>query len=148
MIDNSNDIIRFLPIQIGDEGIIKYIRYHADNLDKSIKHNIESGIFFHVHILYMTFIYFQLLRISKEKHKEFRFSWILSSQEREFFKNPSSPFSFAPINEKTVFKFFRLLDFDDGFIGDISACVNERNDMSHATGVTISDLDRKIEKYI
>lgn len=149
MIESSYDITKFLPISIQSNDILDYIKYHSENLDKSLENKIESAIFFHVHILYMIFIYYHILRISQEKPKEFSYSWILSSsQEKEFLKNPSSPFSFSPVNEKSVFKFFRLLDFDEGFISNISACIKDRNDMSHATGTLMQDLDKKIATYI
>lgn len=63
-------------------------------------------------------------------------------------KTPNSPFSFSLINEKTVFRFFRLLAFDDGTIGMISACIKERNKLAHASGENMQDLEKKIECYI
>ena len=78
MIESSLDITRFLPINSGDKSISDYIQYHTEHLDKSIEHGIETGVFFHVHILYMVFVYFQLLRISQIKTQEFKYSWILS----------------------------------------------------------------------
>lgn len=147
--ESSYDITKFLPIKIEDGDVLKYVQYHREKLDQSIENNIESWIFFHTHILYMTFVYFQLLRISQFKEQEFKYSWIwLSSNEKDFLKKIWSPFAFSAINEKTVFRFFRLLDFDDGTIGNISKCVKERNDFAHATWIHIDNLDEKIEGYI
>lgn len=147
--ESSYDITKFLPIKIENWDVFKYVRYHAEKLDQSIENEIESWIFFHTHILYMTFVYFQLLRISQFKEQEFKYSWIwLSSNEKDFLKKIWSPFAFSAINEKTVFRFFRLLDFDDGTIGNISKCVKERNDFAHATWIHIDNLDEKIEGYI
>gem|GEM_PF-5736299 len=56
-----------------------------------------------------------------------------------------SPFAFSILNEKTVFRFFRLLDFDDATIGMISTCVKTRNTIAHASGEPIQDLDKKLE---
>lgn len=150
MFEWSYEITQFLPIKIEDQHVSEYISYHSKKLDESIEHNIETWVFLHTHILYMTFIYIQLLRISENKEKEFKYSRIgLPSNEKTFIKNDTiSPFSFSGINEKTVFRFFRLLDFDDGTIGNISACVNERNDLLHATGNNFENLDQKIAKYI
>lgn len=149
MLEWSYKITQFLPIKVEDQHVAQYISYHSQKLDESIEHNIETGVFLHTHILYMTFIYIQLLRISENKEKEFKYSWIwLPTNEKDFDKTTLSPFSFSGINEKTVFRFFRLLDFDDGTIWDISACVNERNKLLHATGNNFDNLDQKIEKYI
>lgn len=149
MIEWSYEITQFLPIKVEDQHVAQYISYHTKKLDESIEHKIETWVFLHTHILYMTFIYIQLLRISKFKEREFKYSRIwLPTNERDFSKSELSPFSFSGINEKTVFRFFRLLDFDDWMIADISACVNERNKLLHATGNNFENLDQKIGKYI
>lgn len=149
MIEWSYEITQFLPMKVEDQHVAQYISYHIKKLDESIEHKIETWVFLHTHILYMTFIYIQLLRISKFKEREFKYSRIgLPSNEKDFAKTELSPFSFSGINEKTVFRFFRLLDFDDWMIGDISACVNERNKLLHATGNNFENLDQKIGKYI
>lgn len=149
MIEWSYEITQFLPIKVEDQHVAQYISYHIKKLDESIEHKIETWVFLHTHILYMTFIYIQLLRISKFKEREFKYSRIwLPTNERDFSKSELSPFSFSGINEKTVFRFFRLLDFDDWMIADISACVNERNKLLHATGNNFENLDQKIGKYI
>lgn len=143
------EITKFLPIKIEDVEVLKYINYHIEKLEQSIEHKIETWIFFHTHILYMTFVYFQLLRISQIKEKEFKYSWIwLSNNEKDFLKHTWNPFAFSWLNEKTVFRFFRLIDFDDWTIWDISACINDRNNFLHSSWKNIDNLDKKIEKYI
>jgi len=97
----------------------------------------------------MIFVYIQLLRIAKEKSQEFNFCWIgFPNQEKEFLKDPSSPFSFSKINEKTVFRFFRLVGFDDGSIGDISGLVNKRNKHLHANGHLFFEQEKDFLKEI
>lgn len=152
--ESSYELTKFLPLKIEDGDVLKYVQYHAKKLDQSIENNIESWIFFHTHILYMTFVYFQLLRISHFKEQEFKYSLIwLPSDDKSFFedtgilKNNLNPFNFSWIKEKTVFRFFRLINFDNWTIWNISKCVNERNDFAHATWVHIDNLDEKIENY-
>jgi hypothetical protein len=145
----SYEITQFLPRKIENESILKYVEYHSDKLEKSILWDVETWIYLHSHILYMMFIYFQLLRISQIKEEEFKYSWIwLANNEKEFRKDNLNPFSFSWINEKTVFRFFRLIGFDDGTISNISECVNHRNDILHATGKHIDDFDVKVNRYI
>lgn len=153
--ESSYEITKFLPIKIENWDVLKYVQYHAKKLDQSIENEIESWIFFHTHILYMTFVYFQLLRISQFKEQEFKYSLIwLPSDDKSFFKdnwilkNNLNPFNFSWINEKTVFRFFRLINFDNWTIWNISKCVKERNNFAHATWIHIDNLDEKIESYI
>lgn len=139
----SSEIYSFLPFKIEDKTLLKYINYHIQQLDESIKHSLDYWIYLHTHILYMIFIYFQILRISQIKEKEFKYSWIwLPVNEKEFLKNNLNPLSFSFINEKTVFRFFRLLDFDDWFIWNISKCVKDRNKILHASWTHINEIDK------
>jgi len=139
----------YLPIKLEDPSISDYISYHIQELSKSIENNIDSWIFLHTHIIYMTFIYIQLLRISENKQEEFRYSWIwLPTDEKTFLKNNKSPFSFSKINEKTVFRFFRLINFDDATIWELKKCIDERNELFHATWKKIIDLEQKIDEYL
>ncbi len=126
---------KYFPLKVSEPNLSKYIEHHLDHLINCGENGFYSSAFLHLHIVYMIFVYIQLLRIAKEKSQEFEFCWIgFPSQEKEFLKKPSSPFSFSMINEKTVFRFFRLVGFDDGSIGDISGIVNKRNKHLHANG--------------
>lgn len=143
------EIQSFLPIKLEEFTITEYISYHLNELSKSLENNIDSWIFLHTHILYMIFIYIQLLRISQNKVNEFKYSRIwLPADEKTFLESNNSPFAFSKIKEKTVFRFFRLIDFDDAIICEISSCVKERNELLHATWVKILDLENKVYKYI
>lgn len=101
----------------------------------------------------MAFIYIQLLRIAREKKKEFEYGWIgFPSQEQDFLKNPTSPFSFAPVNEKSVFRFFRLVGFNDADIGNIASLIRTRNDRLHASGrlhcATLEEFSGEVAQYV
>jgi hypothetical protein len=126
---------KYFPLKISEPNLARYLEHHLEHLINCGESGYYSSAFSHLHIVYMIFVYIQLLRIAKEKSQEFEFCWIgFPNQEKEFLKNPSSPFSFSKINEKTVFRFFRLVGFDDGSIGDISGLVNKRNKHLHANG--------------
>lgn len=151
--DEVYNISQYFPLSISDPTLEKYIDHHLGSCIKCAENELYSSAYSHLHILYMIFVYIQLLRIAKEKSQEFQFCWIgFPSQEKDFLKNPSSPFSFSQIQEKTVFRFFRLVDFDDGLIANISALVNKRNDHLHANGKlffeTSDDFEKEVETYI
>ena len=151
--DEIYSLSQYFPLSISDPTLEKYINHHLGSCIKCIENELYSSAYSHLHILYMIFVYIQLLRIAKEKSQEFQFCWIgFPSQEKDFLKNPSSPFSFSQIQEKTVFRFFRLVDFDDGVIGNISSLVNKRNDHLHANGKlffeTGEDFEKEVEIYI
>jgi len=101
----------------------------------------------------MAFIYIQLLRIAREKEQEFEYGWIgFPSQEKDFLKDPTSPFSFSKVNEKSVFRFFRLVGFDDSDINNLSGLVTTRNTRMHASGnihcANLEEFERELTTYI
>lgn len=151
----SEEILEFwnyFPIQIEPE-LREYIDHHINHMQKCCENGLYSSAYPHLHIVYMTFVYIQLLRIAQEKNEIFQYSWIgFGQQEKEFLKNPTHPLSFSPINEKSVFRFFRLVGFNDGTIADLSSLVNERNENHHAKGTVTckneDDFDKKANEYI
>lgn len=153
MIDDIYEITKYFPIKVVDLTLSEYIDHHINHLFKCFDNELYTSAFQHLHILYMIFIYIQLTRIAKEKDDEFKLCWIgFPTQEKDFLKNPESPLSFSQINEKTVFRFFRLVNFDDGSIGEISCFVNKRNEQLHANGKiffhNIEDFNKEIDKYL
>ncbi len=152
MSDESFEFWDFFPIHFDDQELQEYITHHITHMQKCCDNALYSSAYPHLHILYMTFVYIQLLRIAQEKREIFQYSWIgFGQQEKEFLKKPTHPLSFSPINEKSVFRFFRLVGFDDGTISDLSALVNERNENHHAKGTLACkdsiDFEHKTNEY-
>lgn len=142
----------YFPYSFSDSTLKKYFEHHYKACYKCAENNLYSSAYSHLHILYMTFVYVQLLRISKEKSREFKLCWIgFPQQEKDFLRDTESVFSFSKIQEKSVFRFFRIIGFDDGVIGDISSLVNKRNNHLHANGrlffENVGDFENEIEQY-
>lgn len=133
-----------LPLQSNDTSINAYVGHHYSCMVKCYDNQLYSSAYSHLHLLYMSYVYVQLLRIAKEMQQEFDFCWIgFPNQEKDFLKNPTSPFSFALINEKPVFRFFRLVGFDSQLLGEISKPVMTRNDRLHAKGDLFCDTENE-----
>jgi hypothetical protein len=151
--DEIYTLSQYFPSSSSDPTLEKYLSHHLGACLKCSEHELYSSAYSHLHILYMIFVYVQLFRIAKEKTQEFDLCWVgFPNQEKDFLKEPSSPFSFSKIQEKTVFRFFRLVGFDDGSIGDISSLVNKRNNHLHANGQLFfenqDDFEKEIDEYI
>jgi len=144
---------RFFPNKSNVELLDDYIAHHLKSVMGCIENELYSSAYSHLHLLYMAFIYIQLLRIAKEKQEEFEYSWIgFPGEEKDFLSKPTSPFSFSYVKERTVFRFFRLVGFDDGSIANISSVINTRNRRLHATGrlhcTTNTEFERELKEYI
>lgn len=149
------EIFKFLPKKIDEPWLSNYIDDNIKKLIKSLENWIETWIYFHTHILFMIYIYIQLLRISQFKKQEFKFSLVWLTQDDKHFldeiwevKDDFSAFEFSKINERTVFRFFRLIWFDNWFIGNLQKCIWDRNNVLHASWNTISEVEDKIDFYL
>ena len=134
--DEVYELSRFFPQGTTDESLNKYIDHHLASVSRCIDNELYSSAYSHMHLLYMSFIYIQLLRIAKEKKDAVKFAWIgFPRQEKDYGDSPTSPFSFSLVNEMTVFRFFRLVGISDADIGNIAKPVATRNDRMHAKGI-------------
>ena len=147
--EEVQSLSQYFPLNIPDETLSKYVGHHLNNINKCVENELYSSAYSHLHLLYMAFVYIQLLRIAREKKEQFELCWIgFPNEEKDYLREPSSPFSFSNVKEKTVFRFFRLVGFDDGCIGDISQLVNKRNDRLHASGnIYCETLDDFLIEY-
>lgn len=147
------ELSKFFPSGTNDDQLNQYLDHHLTSVARCVESGLYSSAYSHLHLLYMSFIYIQLLRIAKEKKVEFKYGWIgFPGQEKDYLNNPRSPFSFSILNEKTVFRFFRLVDFNDADIGDIAKPVKTRNDRMHARGdihcADIKSFEGELCEYI
>ncbi len=144
--DRVYEIADYFPRHISDTTLRNYVEHHVASLVKCVENELYSSAYSHMHLLYMAFIYLQILRISQLKEAEFRLCWIgFPVQEKDFLREPTSPFSFSSVNEKSVFRFFRLIGFEDGDVGDLSSIVKTRNDRLHASGVLFCENEEQFE---
>lgn len=153
--DSVYELASLLPFRTGLANVDEYLAHHYQCMTSCVEQELYSSAFSHLHLLYMTYVYIQLLRIAQDKEykKAFEYCWIgFPTQEKSFLKDPDSPFSFSPLNEKSVFRFFRLLGFDDATVGDIAKPVDDRNDKLHAAGAIFcsaeDEFEIEIQKYI
>lgn len=147
------ELARFFPYGTSDDNLNQYIEHHISSAIKCAESELYSSAYSHIHLLYMVFIYIQLMRIARDKQEEFKYSWIgLAKQESDFLKNPASPFAFSAINERTVFRFFRLVGFDDASIGNVAHMIDVRNKRMHAMGniycSSVEEFQHELEDYV
>jgi hypothetical protein len=147
--DEIYTLEKYFPLKISEPRLSEYFEHHLSSLICCVENELYSSAYSHLHILYMVFVYIQLLRISREKSENFELCWIgFPNQEKDFLKKPSSPFSFSKVKEKSIFRFFRLLDFDDSCIGNISSLVKTRNEHLHANGQLFFKMEEDFSKEL
>ncbi len=84
---------KYFPSGLGVEQLDEYVGHHLASITSCIENQLNSSAYSHLHLLYMAFVYIQLLRIAREKEKEFEYRWIgFPAEEKNFIVKPKSPF--------------------------------------------------------
>lgn len=143
MHDGNLDILDYLPGEYSSVNEAEYIEYWKNVMLE----NTESGkyhiAFFAHHILFMVAIEYLILRLSRYFPKEYTASIIhyTKPEEKVALVLPTSPFSFSIVNERALFRFFKLAEIDEALIKKAQKMVDRRNDASHANGQIFFDHD-------
>jgi hypothetical protein len=134
------EIMNYLPISATDkEDVPLYLQNITNLVNVNYKYEQYQFAYFGLHLLYMTYIYFTVWKISKlipGRYKDATvFARVYNGREGELdFFNIRSIFEYSLVPEKELPKIFRLIGLDNGQIGSISVLVDTRNDMAHASG--------------
>ncbi len=148
---------KYFPISIADTTLEEYFEHHLNALLKCCENQLFSSAYFHLHVLYMVFIYVHLFRIAKSKERESDFNQYIQdfktkTNSKDLKIKIEHPFMFAVANEKAIFDFFYILWFEYKRIKEISELVNIRNEQLHANGELFfkkqEDFEIIFDKYI
>lgn len=145
--EEETKIVReYLPIVSNNVLLGEFIDHHYSHLVGCVKNGLYTSSLTHLHILYMVFVYIHIFRIADENKESFNHSLVgFPREEKELLKEPDFPLILSVINEKTVFRFFRLNNFSEQLIAEIATPVKTRNDCLHANGMIVCDNEAKFE---
>lgn len=145
-------IFDYLPLSFKSEEQQKYIDFLWDAFESNYKNEKYQFAFLAYHMLYMSFIYFNLWQIKINRADDFQNALIGFAKEEQDILGMSSPFTFSVIREKSIFRFLKLLGCDNQKIGSFSKIVDDRNDIAHSNGnIFYNDrksVDDKIEETL
>lgn len=153
MIEQSGDLDHFLPISYRTPKEEEYVRF----LWEAFYDNCNSGkfqfAFLAYHMLTMSFVYFNIWQIKLIDPKGFATAMVgfNKDMERDLLA-ASSPFVFSVVNERTVLRFLKLIQCDNGKIGAYAKLVDDRNDTAHSNGniffATEAALEIKVNEIL
>lgn len=137
------EINKFLPVIFQDSSEKKYI----DALQLALETSYNNGLFqfacVQYHMLFMTSIYFVLLKSYKLYKDEMdkAIYYLLKDRKNEFYGEENKAKtgdlyfgSFAIIGESDVFMLLRVIGLSDSMLGDLKKFVKSRNIYAHANG--------------
>lgn len=134
------DIINYLPIDpIDGEDVLTYIENITNLITVNYKYGQYQFAYFGVHLLYMTYIYCTVWKISRILPERYSdavvFARTYSNREKDMdIDNISTIFQYSLIPEKDISKIFKIIDLDKSQISNVGILVDVRNEMAHASG--------------
>lgn len=135
-------MLDYLPEEFQDETEEQYI----DALMLAVRTSYESGLYqfayVQYHMLFMTAVYYALLKLSFFHEAELNEAlfYLLKDRSADFWKESNTkngkPYfgSFAIISESDVFMLLRVVGLDNNMLGELQKLVRERNRYAHANG--------------
>lgn len=140
--DGLFKMLEYLPEEYADETEKKYI----DALMLAAQTSYENGLYqfayVQYHMLFMTAVYYALLKVSifhKEELEKALF-YLLKDRYADFWKESNTKAgklyfgSFALVSESDVFMLLSVVGLDNDLLGELQKLVKERNKYAHANG--------------
>ena len=150
---NAIDIMEYLPNSYKTRDEQDYINFLWESFESDYNNAKYPFAFIAYHMLYMSFVYFEVWQIKENRKIDFEKAMVgLSNEMESDFMNAVTPFAFVKSNEAPFFKFFKLLGCDNSKIGTYKKSVDDRNNSSHSNGkILFNDkniIDRKIDDVL
>ncbi len=134
------EILEYMPISPTDEeDVVAYIQNISNVIAINYKYEQYQFAYMGVHLLYMTYIYCSIWKISRINPERYSdaiiFARPYSGRERDIdLDNIGSIFNFSLMPEKEFAKVFKIIGLNKSQITNVGGLVDIRNDMAHASG--------------
>lgn len=151
--EEAVELGNYLPLSFKSPKEQEYIAFLWDAFETNYTHSKYQFAFLAYHMLTMSFVYFNIWQIKQTEPSDFAKGLIGFGKDVE--KNlleASSPFVFSTVSERTILRFLKLIDCDNGKIGTYAKLVDDRNDTAHPNGniffSTQAALDARITEIL
>lgn len=132
---NANDILAYLPNSFKTRDEQDYINFLWESYESNYNNGKYPFAFIAFHMLYMSFVYFEVWQIKENRTADFQKSLIAFSKDNEkMMLDATTPFAFVEIGESNFIRFLKLIGCDNGRIGSYCTSVKSRNDAAHSNG--------------
>lgn len=146
-------ILEYLPKSFKSEKDQEYINFLWDTFQTNYEAGKYQFAYLAYHLLFMSYIYFIIWKIKTNKPEDFQKAIIGFQNETEkILDNATTPFVFHRINERTIFRFLKLIGCAKDEIGNYTKMVDDRNEIAHSNGNIFysaqETLDNKISSLL
>jgi len=133
--EDAAELNNYLPLSFKSQKEQEYIAFLWNSFETNYANSKYQFAFLAYHMLTMSFVYFNIWQIKQTEPADFAKGLIGFGKDVE--KNlleASSPFVFSIVNERTILRFLKLIDCDNGQIGTYAKLVDDRNESAHPNG--------------
>lgn len=132
---SANEILAYLPNSFKTRDEQDYINFLWESYESNYNNGKYPFAFIAFHMLYMSFVYFEVWQIKENRTSDFEKAMLgLSNEVEQTFLTATTPFAFVKSNEAPFFKFLKLLGCDNAKIGNYKKSVDDRNNSAHSNG--------------
>jgi hypothetical protein len=132
------ELLNYLPIDATDkEDVNTYLKNITDSILVNYGSEQYQFAYFGLHLLYMTYIYFSVRKISVIMPERYRDAVVFAKPYRGQkldFNNLESTFDYSLVAERELPYILKIIGLDNGQVGKIGGLVDNRNEMAHANG--------------
>lgn len=150
---------RYFPRKSFEENVWGYISYHVDHLKRCLENELYESAFFHLHLLYMSFLYIQMVRMAEYAPDDIKTSFTLLDANKETklikqLEEKKSPWMFVgrELSENKIPRFFRLAGLSEKDVEVVRKPIQFRNQCMHANGSFACDCNNafntRSEEYL
>lgn len=133
--DEALPILEYLPNSFREPGEQEYINFLWAAFASNYENEKYQFAMLPYHMLYMSFVYFSVWQVKLMRPKDFENAAIfVPKKERDILK-ASTPFTFSVVNERSIFKFLKLIGCKDQDTGSFARLVDVRNELAHSNGL-------------
>ena len=149
----ANDILAYLPNSFKTRDEQDYINFLWESYESNYNNAKYPFAFIAFHMLYMSFVYFEVWQIKENRTADFEKAMIGFSKDFENkLLTATTPFAFVDLGESNFIRFLKLIGCDNAQIGGYTTSVKSRNDAAHSNGrIFFNDqaiIDRKVDEVL
>jgi hypothetical protein len=150
---NANEIMVYLPNSFKTREEQEYINFLWDSYESNYNNGKYPFAFIAFHMLYMSFVYFEVWQIKENRTADFEKAMIGFNKDFENkLLTATTPFVFVDLGESNFIRFLKLIGCDNAQIGGYTTSVKSRNDAAHSNGrIFFNDkisIDRKVDEVL
>lgn len=150
---DAYDLTLYLPQSFKNPSERDYINFLWESFDVNYNAGKYPFAFLAYHMLFMSFVYFEVWQIRENRRGAFEMAMVgFNRNNEQDLLNATTPFTFKLIQERSFFRFLKLLSCDNNRISNFAKIVDDRNDVAHSNGNIFfnsqSSIDRKIEEVL